>query len=91
MNWRVIGLAVLIRFVGAGPAAAQTGALHPCSYLTTAQISATVGTVGESREGDMPGKAHMRACSWSIPGGLFTLSVGKVPDSNKARGSCWTI
>ena len=56
--------------------------MHPCSFLTAAQISAAVGSVGESREGNMPGKAQMRACSWSIPGGLFTLSIGKVPKPN---------
>ena len=27
------------------------------------------------------GKPPIRACSWSIPGGLFVLSVGKVADS----------
>jgi hypothetical protein len=26
----------------------------------------------------------MRACSWSIPGGLFTLSVGKVPNPDQS-------
>ncbi len=84
MTWRVRSLAVLIWFVAAGQAGAQTSALHPCSYLTAAQVSAAAGSVGESREGDMPGKAHMRACSWSIPGGLFTLSVGKVPDPKQS-------
>src|SRR5437867_2235069 len=84
MHWRVISLAVLIAFVAARQAGAQTGALHPCSFLTAAQISAAVGSVGGSLEGDMPGKAHMRACSWSIPGGLFTLSVGKVPNPKQS-------
>ena len=85
MHWHVMGLAVLIGFIAAGQAGGQTGAaLHPCSYLTAAEISAAVGSVGESLEGDMPGKAHMRACSWSIPGGLFTLSVGKVPNPNQS-------
>jgi hypothetical protein len=83
MHWRVMSLAVLIGFVAAGQAGAQSGAtLHPCSFLTKAQISAAVGSVGEHAEGDMPGKAGMRACSWGIPGGLFTLSVGKVPNPN---------
>ena len=88
MQWRVMSLAVLIGFIAAGQAGAQTGpASHPCSLLTTAQISAAVGSVGASREGDMPGTGHganplRRACSWSIPGGLFTLSIGKVPKQN---------
>ncbi len=83
MHWRVMSLAVLMGFAAAGQARAQKGsASHPCSLLTAAQISAAVGSVGESREGDMPGKAHMRACSWGLPGGLFTLSVGKVPNPN---------
>ena len=81
MHWRVLSPAVVIAFIAAQLAGAQTAApLHPCSFLTAAQITAAVGKVGESREGDMPGKARMRACSWSIPGGLFTLSVGKVPN-----------
>ena len=85
MHWRVMSLAVLIGFIKAGQPGAQTGAAsHPCSLLTPAQVSAAVGSVGESLEGDMPGKAHMRACSWSIPGGLFTLAVGKVPNPNKS-------
>lgn len=82
MHWRVMSLTVLIGFIALGNAVAQSEAgLHPCAMLTAEQISATVGKIGESKEGDMPGKAHMRACSWSIPSGLFTLSVGKVPDS----------
>lgn len=88
MHWRVMSVAVLIGFIAAGQAAAQTGAAsHPCSLLTAAQIGAAVGSVGESREGDMPGTGRganplRRACSWSMPGGLFTLSVGKVPNPN---------
>ena len=87
MHCRVMSLAVLIGFIAAGQARAQTGAAsHPCSLLTTAQISAAVGSVGASREGDMPGTGHganplRRACSSSIPGGIFTLSVGKVPNA----------
>src|SRR2546421_7933647 len=88
MHWRVMSLAVLIGFIAGGQARAQTeGASHPCSLLTAAQISAAVGTVGESLEGDMPGTGRgtnplRRACSWSMPGGLFTLSVGKVANPN---------
>lgn len=88
MHWRVMSLAVLIAFIAAGQVGAQTGAAsHPCSLLTAAQISAAVGSVGESREGDMPGTGHganplRRACSYGMPGGLFTLSVGKVPNPN---------
>jgi hypothetical protein len=85
MHGHVISLAVLIGFIAAEHAGAQTGtALHPCSLLTPAQITAAVGSVGESAEGDMPGKARMRACSWSIPGGLLTLSVGKVPNPKQS-------
>ena len=80
-----MSLAVLIALVAAGQAEAQTGAaLHPCTFLTAAEISAAVGTVGDSAEGGMPGKARVRACSWSIPGGLFTLSVGRVPNPNQS-------
>lgn len=44
MHWHVMGLAVLIGFIAAGQAGAQTGtALHPCSFLTAAEISAAVG------------------------------------------------
>src|SRR5438309_1544523 len=87
MHRRVMSLAVLIGLIAARQTEAQTGpASHPCSLLTTAQISAAVGSVGASLEGDMPGTGHganplRRACSWSIPGGLFTLSVGKVPNA----------
>lgn len=86
MRCHVMCLTVLIGFIAAGQAGAQAGAaLHPCSLLTAAQISAAVGSVGESAEGDMPGTGKgarplTRACSYSIPGGLFTLSVGKVPN-----------
>jgi hypothetical protein len=83
MYWRVLSIAVLIGFIAVEHAGAQTGAAsHPCSLLTAAEISAAVGTVGESREGDMPGAGHSRACSWSIPGGLFVLSVGTVTKEN---------
>ena len=88
MHWRVMSLAVLIGFIARGQARAQTeGASHPCSLLTAAQISAAVGNVGESLEGDMPGTGRganplRRACSWSMPGGLFTLSVGQVSNPN---------
>ncbi|MEW5918146.1 MAG: hypothetical protein AB1762_17220 [Gemmatimonadota bacterium] len=83
-----MSLAVVLGFSAAGRAGAQTGAtLHPCSLLTKAQVTTAVGSVGESAEGDMPGtgqgeKPLRRACSWGIPGGLFTLSVGKVPKQN---------
>jgi hypothetical protein len=79
---RVMSFAVLIVLISLGQARAQSDAAsHPCTLLTADQISAAVGKVGESKEGDMPGKAKMKACSWSIPGGLFTTMVGKVPDS----------
>lgn len=85
MNWRVMSLAALIGFIAVGQARAQAGAvLHPCSFLTPAEIGTVVGPVGKSAEGDMPGKARMRACSWSIPGGLFTLSVGKMPNPKQS-------
>jgi hypothetical protein len=81
MNRHLVSLAVLMALVAAGQAGAQGGSvLHPCTFLTAADISAAVGSVGKFAEGDMPGKAGMRACSWAIPGGLFTLSVGKVPN-----------
>jgi len=83
MHNRITFLVLLIGFLAAGQAEAQTGAtLHPCTFLTGAQISAAVGTVGQHAEGDMPGKTGMRACSWAVPGGLFTLSAGKVPNPN---------
>lgn len=81
----VLSFAALTGFLAVAQAGAQTGAaLHPCSFLTAAEIGVAVGSVGESREGDMPGKAPMRACSWSLPGGLFTLLVGKVPNPNQS-------
>src|SRR5262245_8786586 len=81
MHARVTGFAVLIALIAAVHAGAQTDAAsHPCSLLTKEQIGAVMGTVGQSQEGDMPGKAHMRACSWGTPNGIFTLSVGRVPD-----------
>ena len=67
---------------------AQTGdASHPCSLLTTAQVTAAVGAVGASAEGDMPGTGRganplRRACSWGLPGGTFVLSVGKAPNTS---------
>ena len=87
MRWRAMGLAVVIGFSPLRQTGAQAGALHPCSLLTAAQVSAAVGKVGESLEGDMPGTGQgdrplRRACSWGIPGGVFTLSVGKVPKQN---------
>ena len=88
MHSRLLTLTLLIGFIAARQAAAQTAPPpHPCSLLTAAQISAAVGSVGESREGDMPGTGRganplRRACSWSMPGGLFTLSVGKVANPN---------
>ncbi len=86
MHWRVISLAVLIGFIAAGQAGAQTDAAsHPCSLLTAAQISAAVGSVGESREGDMPGTGHKRACSWSMPGGYFLLLAEKVDPKLSTR------
>ena len=85
MFFRVMSLGILIMLTTLGQAGAQSDAAsHPCSLLTADQITATVGKVGESKEGDMPGKAQMKACSWSITGGLFTLMVGKVPDSTKS-------
>ncbi len=88
MHLRVMSLAVLIGFIPAEQVGAQTGgASHPCSLLTAVQIKEAVGTVGESLEGDMPGTGRganplRRACSWGMPGGLLTLSVGKVPNQN---------
>ena len=70
-----IGLMLIVT----SPATAQS--LHPCSFLTDAQISAAAGKAGEHAEGDMPGKTGMRACSWSVPGGLLVLSVMKVPNT----------
>ena len=86
MHWRTVSLAVLVGLIAVVRAGAQTeAASHPCSLLTPAQIGDAVGTVGESREGDMPGTGRganplRRACSWGIPSGIFTLSIGKVPN-----------
>ena len=82
MHWRIVCLAVLS--IAAGQAEAQAeDASHPCSLLTAAQISAALGSVGQSAEGNMPGKAGMKACSYGLPGGgLFTLTVGKVPNAS---------
>jgi len=88
MAWYIMSLAVVIGCTAVGQAGAQTAAnLHPCSLLTAAQVTAAVGSVSQSAEGDMRGtgqgeKPLRRACSWGIPGGLFTLSVGKVPKQN---------
>jgi hypothetical protein len=85
MHWNFASLAGLIGCIAAVQAEGQTRTvLHPCSFLTATEISAAVGTVGESREGDMPGKGSMRACSWGVPGGILTLSVGKVPNTNQS-------
>ena len=86
MHWRFMSLAVFVGFIAARQAAALTGAASdPCALLTAAQISAAVGSIGESKEGDMPGNGKMRACSWSIPGGSLTLMVGKASDPNQTR------
>jgi hypothetical protein len=72
---------MLIALAHAG--AQSDDASHPCSLLKADEIIAAVGKVGESKEGDMPGKAHMRACTWSLPpDGLFTLTVGNMSNSN---------
>jgi hypothetical protein len=85
MFWRVMNLAILIMLITSQQTHAQSDAAsHPCSLLTAEQITAAVGKVGESKEGDMPGKTKMKACSWGITGGLFTLMVGKVPASNQS-------
>ena len=66
--------------------AAQTGdALHPCKLLTTAQLSAALGTMGATQEGDMPGSGRganplRKVCASAMTGGTFYLSVGKVPN-----------
>lgn len=83
MHYRIITFSFLILFIALEYAAAQgDDGLHPCSLLTAEQISASVGKVGESKEGDMPGKAKMRVCTWSLPDGLFTLTVGNMSNSN---------
>ena len=56
VHWRILVLTALFLRVATVPAAAQTGdALHPCKLLTTAQLSAALGTLGAMQEGDMPG------------------------------------
>ncbi len=85
MFYRVISFAILVLFITSGQSGAQTDpASHPCTLLTADQISAAIGKVGESKEGDMPGKTQMKACSWSITGGVFTLMVGKVPAASQS-------
>jgi hypothetical protein len=85
MHWQVLSFVVLSGLFAPELAEAQEDTvLHPCTFLTAPEITAAVGTAGQSAEGDMPGKAKMRACSWSIPGGLLTLSVGKVPNPNQS-------
>lgn len=85
MFWRVFSLAVLIMLITLGQARAQSDAAsHPCTLLTAEQITAVVGKIGESKEGEMPGKAQMKACTWTSSGGLFTLMVGKVPNPNQS-------
>ena len=87
MHWRILGLAALFLRVATAQAAAQAGdALHPCKLLTTAQLSAALGTLGATQEGDMPGSGRganplRRVCAWAMTGGTFYLSVGKVPNS----------
>jgi hypothetical protein len=86
MRWRILDLAVLLLLVAARQAGAQTGdALHPCKLLTTAQVTAAVGAVGATQEGDMPGSGRganplRRVCAWGMTAGTFYLSVGKVPN-----------
>ena len=85
MDWRILGLTALILQVATAPA--QTGnALRPCSLLTTAQLSAALGPMGASQEGDMPGSGRganplRRVCAQAMTGGTFNLSVGKVPNA----------
>jgi hypothetical protein len=86
VHWRLMSLAISVVLVAAEQVGAQTGdASHPCSLLTTAQVSAAVGTAGATQEGDMPGTGRganplRRVCAWGMPGGVFYLSVGKAPD-----------
>ena len=86
MHRRILCLAALSLGVAAAPVAAQTGdALHPCRILTTAELTAALGTMGASQEGDMPGSGRganplRRVCASAMPGGIFYLSVGKVPN-----------
>jgi len=77
MHWRILGLATLFLRVVTAQVAAQGGdALHPCKLLTTAQLSAALGTVGAAQEGDMPGSGRganplRRVCAWAMTGGIF--------------------
>ena len=86
MHWRILGLAALFLQLATAQVAAQTGdALHPCKLLTTAQLTAALGTLGATQEGDMPGSGRganplRRVCASAMPGGTFYLSVGKVPN-----------
>ena len=86
MHWRILGLAALFLRIATAQVAAQAGdALHPCTLLTTAQLSADLGTRGAMQEGDMPGSGRganplRRVCAWAMTGGTFYLSVGKVPN-----------
>jgi len=88
MKRRDLTVAILFVMVRGVQVGAQTGdASHPCSLLTKAQVTAAVGTVGASAEGDMPGTGRgenpvRKACSWALSGGMFVLSVGKVPNSS---------
>jgi hypothetical protein len=82
---RVMIFAIFILLITLCQTHAQSDAAsHPCTLLTADQITAAVGKVGESKEGDMPGKTQLKACTWSLSDGLFTLMVGKVPDSTKS-------
>jgi len=86
MHWRIVGLTALFLGVATAQVAAQAGdALHPCKLLTTAELSAALGTVGATQEGDMPGSGRganplRRVCALAVTGGTFYLSVGKVPN-----------
>ena len=85
MHLNLRTLVVLVGLIAVGESAAQAETvLHPCTLLTAPEITAAAGSAGKSAEGDMPGRAKMRACSWSIPGGLLTLSVGKMPNPNQS-------
>ena len=86
MHWRIPSLAALFLQVATAQVAAQTGdPLQPCKLLTAAQLSAALGTMGATQEGDMPGSGRganplRRVCAWAIRGGTFYLSVGKIPN-----------
>jgi len=86
MHWRILGLTALFLRVATAQVAAQAAdALHPGKLLTTAQLSAGLGTLGATQEGDMPGSGRganplRRVCASAITGGTFYLSVGKVPN-----------